>query len=328
MTDEAPPDIEPAPAAASGGGDPIRLPVQVQAIADRFQALPLVSRLFIGLTVLDVIGRALGIISPEIYLSTDSPTTFVSAFLPREAFILLPALIVLRRGDAERATPLVVWGAIVVALRELLWSPTASLLNGLVAADPFPALVWFYSVGAIVLGLGWFVLGVGLTRLNPRDIRAPIAGLANVGLWLVVGSALFGLVATLIARPDLAGDPEHAGAVALQSIVVGLSMLGFASFVRAVLRGLEDPARTLGVTRLAAIGVLLTAALGFATAILSAFVATGFPFTLQLLTGLGPPLTLLSDVVGYTLVVVAFGLGFAAPLRPLPSEWEAAPTPA
>src|SRR5262249_35637212 len=101
-------------------------------------------------------------------------------------------------------------------------------------------------------------------------------------------------------------------------------LLGFASFVRAVLRGLEDPARSLPVTRLAAIGALLVAFLGFITSVLYAFAVAGFPFVTDIVVAIGPPLTAFSDVVGMTLVVVAFGLGFADPLRPMLGEWEAA----
>ena len=310
----------------SGVVDPIRVPAALQPIVDRVRAWPRIAQVFVGLTVLDVLGRAIGLVEPDIYLSTDNPITFVSAFLPRDAFILLPALIVLRRRDAESATPLVLWGAVILALRELLWTTTASLVGRLTPEDPGP-LFWLSGLGAVVLGVGWFVLGQGLARLNPRDVRAPIAGLANVGLWLVAGNALFVLVATVLARPNIANDPGTGG-YELSNIVAAVSMLGFATFVRAVLRGLEDPSRSLPVTRLAAIGVLLTAVIGLLASVLHAFAVAGFPFLSQLASALGPTLAILSDLVGYTLVLVAFGLGFAAPLRPLASEWaraEAAP---
>jgi hypothetical protein len=302
--------------------DPIRMPIQAQAWVDRVRAWPTLAQVFVGLTIADIVSRGLGVIQPAMYLSTQNPLTFLTAFLPHDALILLPALVVLRRRDAESATPWVLRGAVVIALEELLWSPTTSMASDLTATGNPELVFWLTALGAIVRAAGWLLLGVGLMRLNPPAVRAPIAGLANLGMWLVAGSAFFTLIGLVLSAPQIDFDPERSGTIAITNAVAAVAVLGFAYFVRAVLRGLEDPARPLPATRLAASGVLLTALLGLCGSILYAFAVAAFPFATQLLSALALPFSLLGDVAGYVLVVAAFGLGFAAPLRPLAKDWE------
>src|ERR1043166_1773692 len=102
----------------------MRLPLQAQAWVDRLRAWPMLAQIFVGLTVLDIVFRGLGVIQPAMYLSTQNPLTFVTAFLPHDALILLPALVVIRRRDAESAMPWVLRGAVLIALETLLWAPT------------------------------------------------------------------------------------------------------------------------------------------------------------------------------------------------------------
>lgn len=309
----------------------LRLPAFVQAWVHRIRAWPRIAQAFAGLAILDIVARTIGVIPPPLYVSLANPVTLATGLLPHDALILLPAVIVLRRADAETATPWLLRGAVVLALQELLWAPTASITADLTVTGGGAGnlVFWFSAIGAIVRGLGWLCLGLGLERLNPVDVRAPIAGLANVAMWLVAGTAFFSLLGIVMSRPQIDFDPERSGAIALTNSLVTLALLGYAYFVRAVLRGLEDPSRPLVATRLAAIGVVLTAALGLCTSFLGVFAVASFPFATQLLSAVALPFSLLGDVAGYVLVVIAFGVGFGDPLRPMAKDWAAvADTPA
>ncbi len=307
----------------------LQVPVFAQAWVGRLRAWPRIAQLFVGLTTVDILARTIGVIPPPIYVSLANPITLLTGILPHDALILLPALVVLRRRDAGSATPWILRGAVVLALQELLWSPTASITADLGGPAGGGLLFWFAAVGAIVRGLGWVFLGLGLTRLNPADIRAPIAGSANVVMWLVAGTAFFMFLGSLMARPQIDFEPLRSGAVAITTAIATIALLGYAYFARAAVRGLEDPARPLPSTRLAAIGVVLTALLGFCMAFLGVFAVASFPFAAQLLQAIALPFSLLGDVVGPVLVAGSFAIGFGDPLRPLAKDWAAvADTPA
>ena len=297
---------------------------QLEAIANRFRTWSGIVQAFVGVTLLDIVGRALGVISPGLQLSGGSLVSWLNAFLPHDALILLPALIVIRRRDAETATPWIVRGAVVIALVELLLSPTLAIAtNVLDLGQAIDVTRWLAFIFAGARAIGWLAIGVGLMRLNPPDPNGATAGLANLGFWLVAGAVLFDIL-TLIATPSNLNSGTIGGSFNLQAILFAALQLGFGYAVRATLRGLEDSSRSLPATRIAAVGALLSASMAFFSAVLTTFAVAAFPFAIALQAAVGQQLAILEEVVGLTLVVVAFGLGFADPLRPMAKDWEAA----
>jgi hypothetical protein len=297
---------------------PIRAPEGYERL---IRSVPLLAWVFIALTILDVLGRWIGVISPGLNLAFSSPAGLVTAFLPHDALILLPAVVVLRRRDAETATPLILWGAVIVALVELLWRPTESIVSDAFSSGSEGPIVIVTIVGAIATAVGWIVLGRGLSVLNTREPRDPIRGLANIAALMVAGSVAINLVWILLRAPNLAGLDSTGEILVIQS-AVALSALGWAYFTRAVLLGLEDPGRSVQVARLAGIGVLLSAVASLVAAVVTAVASANIQVAVDLETTLGIPIVVAS-ALGVTLVVVAFGLGLADPLRPLPAAWEA-----
>src|SRR5258706_116158 len=134
--------------------------------------MPRIAQVFVALALVDLVGRALGVVEPGIGFSTEYPTSFVSAFLPNFALILLPALVLIRRPDAETATPWILRGAVVVALVELLGSPTRAFVAGLDNSGENTLLFWVAALGLVLFALGWVALGRGLSTINPDRSRS------------------------------------------------------------------------------------------------------------------------------------------------------------
>jgi hypothetical protein len=304
----------------TGVVDPIRVPASLEAFVGR---MPRIALVFIALAILDVIGRWLGVIEPGLYLSTDQPSSFFLAFLPHDALILLPAAVVLRKADAESATPWVFRGAIIVALVELLWTPTRVIASDLMGGSgDLGSLVPVQVVGVALTALGWVVLGRGLSTLNPKTPEAWVAGLANLAAALVLATILFTLIAIALKPVNVAEAPETSSA-SLINVAASIGVVAWAYLIRSVLRGFDDPSRSLTVTRLAAVGALLAATMTFLESILGLLFTFNLQLAIQL--GNGPGLGLvLAEQIGITLIVVAIALGFAAPLRPMPKDWDKA----
>jgi hypothetical protein len=303
----------------AGVVDPIRLPEPFERLVRR---IPLLAWVFIGLTALDLLGRLIGVLSSDIYVSLDDPLSLLTWILPHDALILLPALVVIRRHDAATATPWVMGGAMVVALVELLRRPTESIFSGGIQTGSAESIVGFALVGPVATAVGWIVLGRGLSILNPREPAAQIRGLANVGAALVIVAAAVNWFAFVVESSNLESLDLNGSLVVLDS-VAAVSSLGWAYLVRAVLLGRDDPNRSILITRLAALGVLISAIAGLTVAVLTAVASANIQVVVNLEIVLGVPIVDAS-ALGVTMVVGAFGLGLADPLRPMAKEWDEA----
>ena len=76
--------------------DPIRIPGAAR-VRRLWARLPLLSRVFVALAAVDVVVRGLGLFGTSLFLEIDHRLTWLTAFLPHDALILLPAVIVARR---------------------------------------------------------------------------------------------------------------------------------------------------------------------------------------------------------------------------------------
>jgi hypothetical protein len=304
----------------TGVVDPIRVPASVDAFVRR---MPRLAQVFVVLSVLDVIGRWLGVVEPGLYLTTEYPQSFVTAFLPHDALILLPAAIVLRRPDAEAATPWVLRGALIVALVELLSSPTRAIVSGMVGPQDGDVVLWLVVVATVLSALGWLALGRGLSTLNPSAPPAPVAGLANLAALLVAATIVLSLIG-LAFSPTNVANPAGSGIPVTNYLAGWFGVLAWAYLLRSVLRGLDDPSRSLTVTRVAAVGALLSSTMTFFIALLGLIFSLDIQIAVRVGNDPGILASLAGDTVGITLIVIAIALGFADPLRPMAKDWDKA----
>ena len=126
-------------------------------------------------------------------------------------------------------------------------------------------------------------------------------------------------VAILIAQ-------REANEFLLSVILAPLGALAVAYLVRIVIRAFDDPSRVERATRVAAVGALLWAAglfgeqlVGFVVSVSPSIASQATPLVNAVAVGF----ELASDSLGVALLVVAFGLGLADPLRPMPKDWAA-----
>jgi hypothetical protein len=295
--------------------DPIRVPAPVLDLAARFRGLPMVARLFIALTALDAAARTMGVIEPGV--GGDLVGLFAS-YVPRDALILLPAVVLARRPTAATDTPWLLRASIFLALVELLTRPTLSIIGNLLPPDAVDPNVAFAIVESGLRGAAYAVLGIGLMTLNPKSPRPVSAGLGNLtGIGVLVAFVAF-LVGSLAvnSRFDPLGDPLPVWSY----VAPFFGGLGLAYLLRAVARGLDDPSRSERATRIATSGALIWTFGLLAEAIfgvIGIFVHVFLPADVT--NGLG-----LLEAIGPLILVMAFVVGLGDPLRPMPKAWEAA----
>jgi hypothetical protein len=259
---------------------------------------------FVALAGVDVVVRVLGLFGTGLFLFLDNPLTWFSAFFPHDALILLPALILARRPNAIEATPLVMRGAIAVALVELLNTP----LRGIVSGNPLDPIVTptIVSIVAILfLAGGWYWLALGLRALNPMRPADSSVGLANLVSGALVITALTSFVTTLFGPAPDVGNPSWTALFQLNSAMLVVQSLAFAYLARVVILGTGDPARPTAATNLAA-GSLVLVAIG---AILLTIGPLLVPVTGD--NAIWVVLGWLTGPVAMTAFVASFGLGLA-----------------
>jgi len=280
-----------------------------------FRRLPAIAQAFIILTILDAVARTLGLIEPSV--GGDEIGLFAS-FSPRDAWIVLPAIVLIRRPTAAAETPWVYRGALFVAIVTLLARPTAVLLGNLLPADDIESHVALVVVESVLMGVAFLVIGYGLERLNPKAPPPAIAGLANLAAFGVLGAFVVGFIASLLTdlRLDIIFSPpwwSYAGGIFHGACVAYL--------VRAATGSLGDRTRWETATRTAASGALLWALGLFGEGVVAgSYVIT---HALSLSADLALAFELL-QAVGPLLIVVGFGLGLADPLRPTADDWSTA----
>lgn len=310
----------------SGVVDPVRIPDWIREPAARaWRELPPLARVFVVLTLLDILGRSLGILGPTIDWAYVTPLSFVSAFLPHDLWILLPALLVVRRPDAASAMPWIFRGALVIAIAELVTGPVRGLLGLDVAAATMSALV--LAASSVAMLAGWLLIGWGLAALTARDPGETAAVLANVSAAAVGLLAAIGLARILTSAPPDTGEPAFSQAMTLGSLAAALRLLGWAYLVWVVVRGFGDPRRPRAATMTAAVGAVLAGLVPLFTELTYSLLgAAGFDFSSP--SGLQEVLIIigwLGYVLGPSLVVASLGIGLADP--PFPYAPPAAPAP-
>ena len=278
--------------------DPMRIPGGARAL-QLWANLPTLSRVFVALAAVDIVVRALGLFGTSLFLEISEPLTWITAFLPHTALILLPAVIAARRPSTGDELSLVVRGAIVIALVELLKSPVGNLASG-VAVDQVIGPVVVAMAGALATAVGWVAIARGIRSFGPPTPADPIAGLAGlVAGGLAIGAFLAAGSSILVSELDL-GDAGWNTLLRLNNAVVALSGLGLAYLAWVVIRGTDDPARPAPATKLAT----------------TSLAALAIGSILLWFGGEGPiwiGVYLLTQTAAWTALVVAFGLGLADP---------------
>lgn len=264
--------------------DPIRLPGFVRPGMSRggatWQGLPTLGKAFVVLAVADIVARALGVFGRGLSIDPAVPISLVTAFVPRTLLILLPALLLLRRPDAGSATPLVLRGAVVLALVELLQDPLSSLAFGLPDGS---GVVPGMGVGigrTILASVGWLAIAVGLNAVTTGRPGAAIAGLANLVFGALFAAAIISLGLTLVLAPPDLGDPTW-NAVTLVSNALFVVEAGVLAYLaRVVVRGSEDARRPAFARALATTATVLGAAITAVVAVLSGIILVQIVFVI------------------------------------------------
>jgi len=300
-------DTKPAVATAEGLGvvEPLRIP-GAAATRRAFLGLPPAARVFVALAGVDVVVRVLGLFGTGLFLFLDNPLTWFSAFFPHDALILLPALILARRPNAIEATPLVMRGAIAVALVELLNTPLRGIVSGN-PLDPIVAPTIVSIVAILFLAGGWYWPALGLRALNPVRPADSSTGLANLVGGALVVTALMSFVTALFGPVPDVGNPSWTALFQLNSAMLVVQSIAFAYLARVVILGTGDPARPIAATNLAT-GSLVLVAIG---AILLTIGPLLIPVTGD--NAIWVVLGWLTGPVAMTAFVASFGLGLADP---------------
>jgi hypothetical protein len=291
-------ESKPAASPDLGVVDPMRIPGGAAA-RRAWDGLPILARVFIVLAAVDVVVRALGLLDTNLGLLLGVPLTWFTAFFPHDALILLPALVVIRRPDALDATPMVVRGAVLVALVEVLNAPLRGLFSG-GRLDPvlLPSVVSI--LGILLTAGGWWWMAQGLRWMNPVRPLETYAGLANLVGGGIAFAALANLALVLFRPAADVGNATWTSLLQLDSALFAVPSLALAYLARVVVLGTGDPNRPIAATYLAtasltlyAIGSVLLLAVGEG----AIWIVIGF----------------VTGPVAMTGFVVAFGLGLADP---------------
>jgi len=298
-------DTKPAGTTAEGLGvvDPMRIPGAAAARRAWF-GLQSLARVFVALVVVDILVRVMGLFGMSLFLSLAQPLSWVSAFLPHDALILLPALVITRRPDAIEATPNVMRGAIAVSLVELLNAPARGLVSG-TPPDPVVAATIVSLVAIVVTAGGWYWLALGLRPLNPLRPAESSAGLANLVAGALAATALLNLLMTLFGPAPDVGDPTWTALFQVNSAMLVVQSLAFAYLARVVVVGTGDTTRPAAATNLAT-GSLVLLAIG---GVLLAIGPMLIPVTGD--NAIWVVIALLTGPIAMTGFVASFGLGLA-----------------
>jgi len=313
--------------ADSGVVDPIRVPDWLRdAVVEVWRETPVLVRLFVGLTLLDIVSRGLGILQPRYSPGLDLFGIY-AMFVPHDLWILLPAVLLLRRPDAARATPLIWWAAVVVAVLTLVERPLESLVSRPIGPNALSTEIGVLA--SIAFLVAWLLMARGLASLNPAAPTPQVAGFAN----LVVGIGGVGLLVELLrnlANGPATGDPALNGLLTLGNLVGVARLAAWLYVFWIVIRGVGDSHRPSIATLTAAIGAALTGIFdGVVTMATTAMLVFETPGEIAsgTLGDVTYALALLSAGIGQAAIVVAFGLGLAEPpvpyVAPVPPASEA-----
>jgi len=278
-----------------------------------------IARAFVLLTIGDVLLRALGILEPTFGNLFADPLALVGTFVPRDAWLLLPAILLLRRPDAAIVTPWIVWSAVAIALVEFVSIPLRSMI-GTVLPNSFAVSLWLAILASLVLAVARATLARGLSALNVARPSETIAGLANlvaigVGVQLVLGLAV-------ILTAGQTGIPDIDRLVPWSAFANLLALAAWGAVAWTIVRAFGDESRPEWALILATAGAVLSGIVGIFGSI-GAVLAQGLGASAgtSALSTVGAWATF---VLGPGLVVAGFAFGLGEPATPyVPPE----PTP-
>jgi hypothetical protein len=277
---------------------------------------PLVARVFIGLALADVLSRGMGILQPRIEVGFDLFALY-SMLIPHDVWILLPAVLVLRHPGAARATPLLFWGAVAVALVTLLGRPLESLVSG--GVGPPTLLFEILVLESLARGIGWLLIARGLAELDVSTPSPTLAGLSNLVV-ILGGVALAAQLGGALRGGSDFGYPELGGIVVLSDLTAMGAGAAWLYLLWIAIRSFGDSRRPAIATMIAALGAAITGILS-SLAVLLALVVSIANSPIPLGGNLGvedvaAALSLVAVGIGETLLVVAFALGLGDPAVP------------
>jgi hypothetical protein len=289
--------------------DPIRIP-GAASVARAWSRLPRLGRAFVVLAAVDVALRVLGVGGLTLYLDLANPAAFFIFAIPHYALILLPTVLLLRRPDAAEATPLILRGAVALALVELVSEPLFTVL--VLGAGPDLTSWALLQIAAVFARAGGYVaIALGMLALQAFAPGPAIRGLANLVAGVMIATAVTVVLLGVVFPPTDFGYPGMGGLTLLVGIAHELATVGLAVLGWAILRGTVDARRPVEATYIASGAILIAAANSFLT--LGANLATmgqimlGGPAAIVAPMGLG----FLGTGAVLVLLVVAFGLGLA-----------------
>ena len=292
--------------------DPMRIPGADRA-RQAWHRLPILGRAFVVLAALDVVVRAIGLFGTRLFFGLDNPLSVITAFVPHDALILLPAVLVWRRRDAVEATPLVMRGAILIALVELLNAPLRGLTSGN-QLEPFLGPTIISIAATFLLAAAWVTLAIGLRELNPAKPEQSTAGLANLVGGAIAVAAIVSLAGVLLLPGADIGDPRWNALLQLDSAMFVLQIAALAYFSRIAILGKDDVRRPSIARTTATAAVALLAVGWFLTTVIDLLALTQSAFAQSIGLGAGPiwlAIELMTGPVATTALVVGFGLGLA-----------------
>lgn len=303
--------------------DPTRIPDWFKDdVRQAWRETPVVVRVFVGLALADVLSRGIGILQPRIQVGFDLFALY-SMLIPHDVWILLPAVLVLRHPAAARATPLVFWGAVVVAVVTTIGRPLENLAYG---GNGAPTLL--FEVGIlenVARGAGWFLIARGIGEVNVRAPSPTIAGLSD-SVVILGGIALVAQLGRSLGSGTDLGYPGMGGYVALSDLAATGAGAVWLYLLWTAIRSFGDSRRPAVATVVAAAGAAITGVLSPVAVLLGVIVsAAGSPIPLGG-GGLGvadvaDALRLVALAIGETLLVVAFALGLGDSIVPsLPED--------
>jgi hypothetical protein len=294
-----------------GVGDSIGLPPWLRDGLDRtWNTLPLLARTFIALAALDVLGRALGLLQPSMAGVFADPLSLVATFAPRDLWIVLPAVLVLRRPDAATATPWVLWSAVVLAVAEFAIGNLRAIVGFGGSVETAALSLWIGILGSTVVAAARVGLARGLARLNPRPVSEAVDGLSNLVAFGIVIQA-FGLLLDVLTTHVDSGAAGIDRLLTWNSAFEVAALAGWGAVLWAAVRGRDDLRRPSPALTLAVAAAIAGAVVGVLSAVVTALGIVAGPDA-----GLGSLAFLIdwtASILVPTLLLIAVWLGLAEP---------------
>lgn len=305
--------------ASLGVVDPLRVPGAdlARGFWDRTPAL---GRVFLVAAAIDLVLRVSGVGGLPENLDLSAPLDFLLFSVFHYPLLLFPVVVLARRPDAASTTPLILGGAVAIALVELL-GPLGLWLSP--AGGDITGWTLLQLATAVARGGAYISLAYGLRAVDRSVPTRTAEGLGNLVGGVIALAAIVSILVQLLGPQADLGMPGWNAQVLLAGIGGELATLGFAFLARTAIRGATDVSRPPIATTLAATAMFMTGIASFLTLAFGALLLAQSVFALSapVLSG-GFALWFLGPGVALALLVVAFGLGLGdvsatIPERPL-----------